>query len=194
MILHEVFGILAGVVSFLAYFFYIVTIPFGKTRPSRSTWWVLTLIGFMIAFSYWSLGARDTIWIALSYTLGPLIIALLSLKYGEGKWQKLDTICFSVSLASALVWYISNSAIIALLINIFMDFVGLLPTIQKSYLRPSGEDRPAWTLESIASILNILAIENWVFSIAFYPIYLALINGIITLFLYKPIFKTTQEK
>jgi|SRR3989344_2028356 len=193
MAINEIIGIVAGALSFSAYLFYIFAIPFGKARPSRSTWWVLTLIGIMIAASYYTEGARATIWVALSYVVGPFIIALLSLKYGEGKWERLDTWCLGVSLMSAAVWHISGSALIALLMNMFMDCVGLVPTIKKSYLRPEGEDRPAWTLESIASLLNVFAVEAWTFSIAVYPIYLLVINGIITSLLYRPMFKWVSK-
>ena len=184
----EIFGILAGALSFSAYILYIFSTLFGKTKPNRATWWILTLIGLMIASSYYAEGARATIWVAVSYVLGPFIIAVLSLKYGEGKWEKLDKWCLIVALISVPVWYISNSAILVLVINIFLDFVGLLPTIKKSYLRPEGEDKVAWTLESLAGILNIFAIERWIFGIAFYPIYLLTINGIITLLLYRSTF------
>lgn len=184
--LKELIGIIAGILSFSAYLLYIYTTILGKTKPNRATWWILTFIGLMIASSYYVGGARNTIWVAVSYVLGPFIIAILSLKYGEGnKWEKLDKWCFIVAIISIPIWYISKSAIIVLSINMFLDFIGLVPTIKKSYLRPNGEDRIAWTLESFAGILNIFAIERWVFAIAFYPIYLFTINGIITILLYR---------
>ena len=188
MISSEILGILAGILSFSAYTLYIFTTLFGKTKPNRSTWWILTLIGLMIASSYYAGGARATIWVAISYVLGPFIIAVLSLKYGEGKWEKLDKWCFAVALISVSIWYFSHSALLVLLINIFLDFIGLVPTIKKSYLRPESEDKIAWTLESLAGIFNIFAVERWIFAISFYPIYLLIINGIITLLLYRPVF------
>ena len=189
----EFIGIIAGILSFSAYFIYISTTIFGKTKPNRATWWILTLIGAMIASSYYVAGARATIWVALSYVLGPLIIAILSIKYGEGeRLERLDKWCLSVAIISLPIWYISKSAILVLCINIFLDFVGLLPTVKKSYLRPGGEDRIAWTIESFASLFNVFAIERWIFTIAFYPIYLFTINSIITLLLYKPLLKNKK--
>ncbi len=186
----EILGIIAGLLSSSSYFLYIFTTIFGKTKPNRVTWWILTLVGFMIASSYYVSGARATIWVAVSYTLGPFIVAILSLKYGEGnKWEKLDKWCFTVAIISIPIWYISKSAILVLIINIFLDFVALVPTIKKSYLRPQSEDKIAWTLESFSGILNILAIEKWVFAIAFYPVYLFVINGVVTLLLYRPSLK-----
>lgn len=184
--INQTFGILAGVLSFSAYTLYIFTTIFGKTRPNRATWWVLTLVGLMIAASYYESGARATIWVAVSYVLGPLIIGFLSLKYGAGKWESLDKWCLGMAVASAFVWYISGSALLALFMNIFMDFVGLVPTIKKSYQHPESEDKIAWTLESLSGILNIAAIEKWTLGIAFYPLYLLIINVTITILLYRP--------
>ncbi|MDO8594965.1 MAG: hypothetical protein Q7R93_05675 [bacterium] len=189
MIEGGITGIAAGILSFAAYLLYIVATLRGTTKPNRATWWILTLVGSLIAASYYSGGARNTIWIALSYVLGPAIIAVLSLWYGEGKWDRLDKVCLTGALISGAVWYFSESSLVALLTNILIDFLGLLPTVKKSYLRPTGEDRPAWTLECMASTLNIFAIERWAFAIAFYPLYLLLINGTVTFFLYLPILK-----
>src|SRR3989344_1145204 len=123
----ELVGIIAGILSFSAYFLYLFTTITGKTKPNRATWWILTLIGLMIASSYYVSGARGTIWIAISYVVGPLMIAILSLKYGEGsKWEKLDKWCFAISIVSIPIWYISKSAILVLIINIFLDFIALL--------------------------------------------------------------------
>ena len=60
--IKEFIGIAAGILSFSSYSLYIFTTIFGKTRPNRATWWILTLIGFMIASSYYAGGARATIW------------------------------------------------------------------------------------------------------------------------------------
>src|SRR3989338_4667786 len=126
MIDGALLGIVAGVLSFSAHGFFIFTTLLGKTKPNRATWWVLTLVGLMIATSYYAGGARDTMWVALSYVLGPAIIAVLSLKYGEGRWERLDQLCLVGALISAVIWYLSESAFVVLLINISMDFLGLV--------------------------------------------------------------------
>ncbi len=193
MLSPSLIGQIAGLISFSAYVLYIVSTLKKETKPNRATWWILTLVGVMIAASYYAEGARDTMWVALSYVVGPFIIALLSLKYGEGTWERLDKICLAVAIVSAFLWYVFNSAFIALMSNIAMDFVGLIPTIKKSWLRPGGEDRVAWGLESGASVLNLLAVQTWTFAIAFYPLYLAVLNTLITVLLFRSVFKKLRN-
>src|SRR3954465_14354952 len=108
--IKNMFGIIAGFLSLSAYLLYIFTTIKGETHPSRVTWWILTLVGSLILASYYREGARESIWIAASHVIGPFMIALLSITYGErtdkskiglnmiGKW------CLYISLGSLSVW------------------------------------------------------------------------------------------
>ena len=182
----SLFGIAAGGLSFFAFLVYIRSTLRGDTRPNKATWWVLTLVGLMIASSYYSEGARNTIWVPVSYIAGPLIVALLSIRYGEGQWEPLDRWCLGVAIVSALIWYLLQRPAVVLAMNIVMDFVGLVPTFKKSWLRPDGEDRKAWALETLSGVLNVMALEGWSLNLAFYPAYLLVVNGAITALLFRP--------
>ena len=183
--LQSLFGEAAGGLSFTGFALYVWSTLKGQTRPNRATWWVLTLVGVMIASSYFTEGARNTIWIPVSYVAGPLIVALLSLKYGDGEWETLDIWCLVAALLSAVVWLLFQAPFVTLMINITMDFIALIPTIKKSWARPDGEDRAAWALETAACALNLVAVERWAWGIALYPVYLVVVNGAITLVLYR---------
>ena len=47
--------------------------------------------------------------------VGPLVTALLSLKYGEGGWDRFDRNCLAASLVSVVVWWVARSPLLALL-------------------------------------------------------------------------------
>lgn len=185
-------GEVAGLVSVTAYTIYIASIFRGKTKPSRSSWWILTFVGLMIFLTSYATGARENTWIQLAYVAGPLIIAILSVfpKYGYKTGLELvDKICLIGAFACLVIWLLFNSAFIALLGSIIVDFVGLVPTIKKSYLDPKEESRLAWGIEMGASILNAIAISSW-FTLTdkswIYALYLLIINGIITILLLLP--------
>ena len=164
--IKEFIGVMAGIMSLVAYFPYIRSILKHKTKPSRSSWWIWSLVGFFILLSYYDVGARNTIWIPLVFFICPLIIAILSIKFGEGKnLNKLDKLCIFGVITSLIPWIIFKSAQITLLINIFIDFLGFLPTFQKIHKHPLTENRFAWTLFFIGSILNIVALENLAFQL-----------------------------
>jgi hypothetical protein len=175
-------GKVAGIVSLAAFIPYIIAIlrGKGKIRPNRATWWIWTAVGFMLGASYYSSGANHTIWVPVSYIIGPFITAIISIKYGEGGWTPFDRICLLGAGISAILWWIFSSPVVALYVNIFIDLMGALPTIRKAYHEPESEDRIAWALFITGNIINLFAIETRTFTISAYPIYMFLCCGTIT--------------
>ena len=192
MINTQTIGILAGIISFSAYLFYILAILRGTTKPSRATWFILSFISIVLFWSYSSVGASSTLWVALANAVASAVIALLSIKYGVGGTSRLDILCFIGSIFSVALWWYLDAPIIALSMNIAMDFFALLPTIKKVYMRPYLEDRFAWLLTTIGSILNLFAIENLTFNIILYPFYFMIINGYTTWLIYRKTIKNMK--
>lgn len=184
--IFTLFGIAAGVLSFVAFPIYVLDIIKGTTKPSKVTWWILSFLNALLAASYYASGARDTIWIPISYTIGFGIIAILSIKYGEGSWTKLDFVFLLGAIASGILWLFLSPEV-ALFAIILVDFFGLAPTILKAYTKPETESRRAWVVAVAASLLNVLAIGMWDPVIASYPIYVFVTNAVIVLFLFRKV-------
>ena len=181
---EQIVGIAAGIFGFIAFLLYYLSIIQGKTRPNRATWFILTIVGVLIATSYYASGARETLWVPISYTLGPLIAFFLSFRYGEGGWTFFDRLCLVGCVVSVVLWKIAETPEVTLFFNILIDFFGILPTLKKAYLDPSSEDKLAWSVTSFSNFLNILAVSTWSFVIGFYPVYMFLVNGLVTVFLF----------
>jgi hypothetical protein len=178
-----VLGLVAGIIAFLAYIVYVVSILKGRTKPNRATWWIWTFMGLVLALSYHFSGAENTIWVPYVEFLGPFIIAVLSLKYGEGGLNsRTDLICLGGAIASVILWIIFNNPLIALVTNLAVDSFALIPTIKKSYLRPEGEDFWGWFGTGLADSLNMFAVERFTFAILVYPIYM-LVSDLIIIFI-----------
>jgi hypothetical protein len=178
-------GILAGVVSFVAYIIYFRSILKGHSKPNRITWWIWTFMGGVLALSYYASGARDTIWSPIVEFIGPFITALFSIKYGEGGVvDKTDVFCLAGGVLSIVLWILTGNPIVALMLNIAIDQFALIPTIKKSFLRPEGESFWAWAGTGMGDLLNILAIDKIVFSIIVYPVFM-LIDDIIIVWLLR---------
>lgn len=184
-----VFGIAAGIFSFSAYIFYIIAIVKGYTKPSRATWFIWGAVGIILAISYWASGAEDTIWVAVSEAIAPVIIGLLAIKYGHGGAETVDIFAFSGALLSLVLWWYFGSPIIALVMNLAIDFFAAMPTVVKSWHKPEEEDKFAWTLTQTGNLFNLFAIDKLIFGVIVYPVYTFIIDGIITALLYKPLLK-----
>ena len=99
-------GIFAGLIGLLGYLPYIITTVKGKTKPNRATWWVWGFLGIVQLFSYYHSESNfdSAAWLLACYTLCQIIMALLSIKFGEGGWDKLDKICFIGVIFSIILW------------------------------------------------------------------------------------------
>ncbi len=179
-------GRLAGLLSLAAFVPYILAILRGKTRPNRATWWICTTNGLVLGASYYSLGAENTVWVPVSYIVGPLVTALLSVRHGEGGWTTFDRTCLLGAGTGLALWWWFDSPEVALVMTVAVDFAGALPTIRKAYRAPETEDRTAWALFIAGNTVNLLAVEAWRFTIAVYPVYMFLASGTIALLVLKP--------
>lgn len=190
MDLYAWLGVVAGLVGLLAFGPYIMATLLGVTRPNRATWAIWSLVGVMLATSYFSAsGERVTIWVPISYVIGPIVTALLSIWYGVGGWTRLDRLCLIIAAISAVMWWLTGQPVLALLLNLLVDLVGVIPTLRKAYNEPESEDRLAWTMSCLANGLNVLAlnpfrIAEWTFAESVYPLYMFVAVGLVTSFIY----------
>jgi hypothetical protein len=186
MTISGILGIAAGVLGLAANPVYVADILRGDTKPSKSTWWMLTSLHVVLTASYYASGARETLWLPIAYAISFLVVAVLSIRYGEAGWRLTDTGCLMAVGCSGLLWWVARSPQLALLLTVCADFFALIPTIEKAYARPWTENRAAWLMASAAAALNVLAVETWTLSIAAYPAYVLAVNALITLLIIRP--------
>jgi ABC-type amino acid transport system permease subunit len=185
---QSVLGVIAGLITIFCFTPYITTIFQGKTRPNRATWWIWATNGAILCSSSYASGASNTLWILICSVIGQFVVALIALKYGEGGWTRFDRRCLLGAITSLMLWRLFSSPILAILCTIVIDFFGALPTVRKSYLEPEKEDLLTWSLYTLASVLNLFAIETFSFAIFFPAIYVFVINSVILLLVLRPKF------
>lgn len=181
---YETIGIIAGVLALTGYIPYIYSILAGKTKPNRATWFIWTIIGGLLAFSYIAEGDQHSIWLPLGYFFGPLLTAILSIRYGYAEWTRLDTICIVAAAISLVPWILSDSAYWTLIINVIIDSTGAIPTLVKTFREPETEDYTAWLIFFAANTIQLFAISMWNFA-ALYPIYLFFLASAMVLFILR---------
>lgn len=181
----SIFGILAAVAAAFSHILYIRAILKQETRPSRVTWFIWAILGILVAASYFKTGARSTLWVPVGEAIWYSIIFVLSIKFGVGGWTKVDRFAIIGAALSGLIWYQTGSALIALVCGLCVDFMAAVPTVYKSFYNPQTEDRSAWIFTVVSSTLNLIAVNNWAFRIAIYPTYMFVMNGLITLLLFR---------
>lgn len=202
---HKSVGELAGVVACIAYIVYVLAIFFSVTKPSRVTWLVWAFVNVIMCWSYRDGGAQETWWVSLIHAGGCLVIFLVILlpKKGEANLKDLalfpfskkkkedretaiDFYCLAGAAIGLCLWQVLNSPGIALGMCIAADACGLGPTFKKSWLRPKDENLFAWTLSTLAAVINLFAVPDWSWDSLFvisYTVYVAIGIGAVWLIL-----------
>jgi hypothetical protein len=181
---YQMLGMIAGIIAISGYIPYIYSILKGHTQPNRATWFIWTIVGGLLAISYIAEGDQHSIWLPLGYFFGPLITAILSLRYGYAEWTKLDTVCIVAAVISIIPWVLSDNANATLIINLLIDMIGSVPTLVKTFREPETEDLLAWVFFFVANTLQLFAIEMWNLA-SLYPVYLFVLATSMVLFILR---------
>lgn len=179
---------IAGVLSCLAFIPYIASILRGETRPHLITWWLWVFLGAILSASYYASGAPlFALIVPVVYVIGPLVVGLMALKYGDYGANAFDLSCFLGGVGGIALWIFTGNPVLALYLNLFVDFCGALPTIRKAAQDPLSENLSAWALFLIANTLNLLTIlmDHLNLIVLSYPLYLFLITLIVTVLLLR---------
>lgn len=157
------------------------------TRPSRSTFWIWTVVQGMMAASYIASGEGFAAGLSVAYALCFLVIAVISLRKGYSQWSRLDTSCVVGVGVITLVWIISRDPFLTLAASIGTDLIGAIPTMSKARVEPASESRLAWTLTVVATLINFGAVSAWGASDVLYNVYLLFVNGWIAAATWLPV-------
>lgn len=174
-------GIIGGIVSLAAYVPYIISILWGATRPSRTTWWILSCVVLITLVTYHSSGAGNTLWMVVGDLIGVLSIAILSIWYGHGGGEWIDFASLIGAIIALVMYLAFSSPIIAMATLLAVDFLAMMPTWIKTYDSPRSEDWFAWFLTTLGHTVSMFAVERWIFAIIAYPIYHSIASGLVVL-------------
>ena len=181
--LQLIFGLLGSVFTIICFIPYIVSILKGKTKPNRATWWVWAINGTVLSMGNIAIGANYTLLPIICPVVAQWCIAILSIKYGEGGWNRFDRRCFIASGISFILWRILNYDLIAVILPLLVDIFAALPTLKKSFAEPETEDLLTYALYTVGGLFTAMAVQEWTFAIAITPIYILLLNAAIVLLL-----------
>lgn len=124
-------------------------------------------------------GARWSLLLTAASAAAIALIAILSVKFGYGKFHRKDLISIIVAIIGVMIWALTSQPIIALLIVITIDIVALWLTLAKTWKAPHTETLIAWVCAAGAGILGVLAVGDYDIAKLIYPIYIALGNSLL---------------
>lgn len=195
---QQTISIIAGVISGGAYFIYLHGMWRKDTRPSKSSWWMVTVVWVVVFLSSLSLDSskHDSFayferTIQIVYILGSLLIAISTIWRGQKEpWEWSDYLC-AICVAIALTLYIVfRDPFLSMILGIAADAFAIIPTIRNAKNNPHSEHKLAWNIElfsCLIAVFGISVLNTTAESMALWVpiIYLVVVNGIIVALIYQ---------
>lgn len=172
-------GFAAGILGFVPFWFLIISMRKGVTKPNLVGWVLYTVAMIMIVASSIALHAWQAVWLAIAYVVGQSLVIVISFKTGYFAFSKFDYGCLLLSGLSIVLWVYTNNPLYALVLNVIVDGLGTIAIAKKLYKHPGTEDTKAWTISLAVATLNVFAVAALDISNALYPIYLVVANVLI---------------
>jgi hypothetical protein len=183
---QNLFIIISTLLALTSPIFYIHSILKGKTKPHRTTRFILLLDTLLSTAALYAVNDRVAIWLAGVSALQAIVLFILSIKYGMGGWAKSDIACLLIALGGIVLWQTTDNPLLALWASILADFVGMIPALIKTWRFPHLETWTFFAMDTVAGIFTMLAISTRTFHNTAYPLYIFAINLTMVLLILRP--------
>jgi len=177
--MKEAFGIAALVISVAANIPYAIDIIKGRADPHRISWFIWTVLGGVYFFS--TIFESGATLFTVGELIGPVIIFLLSLKYGVGGQDRKNQLSLIVAMIALGLLFVTDGVVLSLLLALIVDAIAISITVRKVLLDRDSESKAFWALGGLAAFFAILSLEEFVVAGLLYPVYALSVSAYIFL-------------
>jgi len=175
--------VLGAIVQLVGVLSYIRGTLRGVTRPNRVTWLLWGVIPIIATAAAWSDGVR---WAALPVFMagfGPLLVFASSFVNRNAFWKlgRLDYLCGLFSVGAIILWVLTRTPAVAIILSIVADALAAIPTLVKSWHHPETENTGPYWAGMTSQLTAIAAFRLFTFSEIAFPVYLLIINTMLVL-------------
>jgi hypothetical protein len=172
--------IVSTILTILCTLPYIIDVIKLKTKPRIVSWFTWSLLSAIAGAASLSDHQYPAAILSFSATIETMVVVLLGLKYGEREFNRFDIVCQVAAIVGLVLWLVFNSPAIAVLASVAIDLIGTLPTIKHAWEKPSEETWITFAVAGIAATFTLMAASSTKITAIVNPIYLILINFVIT--------------
>lgn len=163
-------GMLATLLTVLAYLPYIRSIFQGKTRPHVFTWiiWGLaTGIAFLVTLA--EHGGAGAWPIGFSAAVSLLVAVVAYVKRADIRITRMDWMFFIAALAAMPVWWVANDPLWAVMLITLIELLGFGPTMRKAWFQPYSESMSFLAILIVRNMLIIAALGQYSLATVLFP-------------------------
>lgn len=171
---------LAGIAVILTVFAfapYIRGIYSGTTRPHLFSWLVWSIVSFIAAIIQVKEGAAAGAWPTIIATGLSCWITALAVTRGSKDIKKIDWYFLFASLSAIPLWLALNDPTLSAILITVIELIAAGSTIRKSWVNPKEEVMMTYGLNTLRSILSIVALSSFSIATVVYPAGMVLMNG-----------------
>jgi hypothetical protein len=158
--LHEISGIVAGIVFAMSASWYVLDVARHKVVPSIATFLIFTIINISQLASL----IVEQVWAVLPFaivgTVASLSVCIFAIQRKKFYLELPDKIGFIGALLGCFLWFSTRDAALNLYVLNAVNMIAFLPLIIKSFKRPDLESLFPWQLNLIASFFLLLTINS----------------------------------
>lgn len=182
--IKTILSVAAVLIAFVSYIPYFRDIFSGKTKPHAFTWLVWGILN-AIAFAGQVADGGGIGAAAVGLTAVALCsIFVLALFKGDKDIKPFDWVCLSGAFLALLLWPLTNSPLITIVLITIIDVFGFLPTVRKSYQKPFEETLSTYALSILKYGLVVLALKSYSVVTVLFPLSLVILNALFVLLLF----------
>lgn len=160
----------AIVLTFAAFFPYIVSIRSGRTRPHVFSWLIWGVTTLLVFLAQRAGGAGVGAWPTGVSALITFSIAWLAFVHGADREITSSDWLFLAGAASALpFWFLTADPLGAVVVLTLVDLLGFGPTLRRAYSHPYQERIGFFALFVLRNLLVLLSLERLTLTTALFP-------------------------
>ena len=168
--MKEIFGTLAGVLTFALFLPYIRSIRRGAIRPHVFSWVIWGAGTLLVSLAQLAGGGGLGAWVITFSGLISCGIAVLSYaKRGDLRATPTDWLFLALALSALPCWFFTSDPLWAVVILTSVDLLGFAPTLRKSYRQPHQESVAFFAFSALRNLLVIAALEHYSLTTMLFP-------------------------
>ncbi|MDP4000231.1 MAG: hypothetical protein Q8Q11_02255 [bacterium] len=177
--MKDLFLIAAAIITVASVIPYARDILKGTTKPNIVSWLTWTILTAVATIAEFAAHEYTAALFTSSAVLETGLIVLLGLRYGYAQYSRFDAICQIGALSGFLLWWLFDSPALAVIAAVAIDFIGALPTVRHSWLKPGEETWSLYAMACIGGVLAIFALSSYNWTSLTYAVYIVFINFLI---------------
>jgi len=168
--LKTAFATLAFAFTFIAFYPYFRGILGGTVRPHVFSWLIWAFGTVVVFVAQLSDGAGIGAWpIGVSGLITLCVAILAYLKKGDTTIVRMDWVFLLLATSALPLWFLTETALSAVLILTFVDLLGFGPSVRKAYHAPYDENALFFALGALRNGFVIAALENYSWTTVLFP-------------------------